>query len=176
VKPKNGFASLKTQDFHRTPAWLYYWLPPILWGLAIIVMSGDLGSAKNTFGLLKGLLSWFGPVSQAQIDQINFVVRKTGHATAYGLMYVLWYRAMRGHLGVSRGRACFASLGLCLLVSMTDEGHQSFTQTRGGSVYDVFLDLSGASLAALLTFAVWSLRPKVILASRHGREKAAGPE
>lgn len=144
--------------FWRDPHFLHYWLPPILWGLAIIAMSGDAASARNTFGLLKWLLSWVVALKPAQIYTINFYLRKTGHAMAYGLMYFLWFRAFRGHLGTAPGRAFFFALGLCLLVSITDEGRQSLTNTRGGSIYDVLLDLSGSSLAALITFAVWSPR------------------
>jgi len=76
------------------------------------------------------------------------------------LMYFLWFRAFRGHLGTPPGRAFLYALGLCLLVSMTDEGRQTLAKTRGGSGYDVLLDLSGSSLAALITFAVWTPRPK----------------
>lgn len=150
------------KNFWRDPCFLLYWLPPILWGLAIIVMSGDIASAPNTFGLLKWLLSWFVALKPAQINLVNFYLRKTGHALAYGLMYFLWFRAFRGHLGTAPGRAFLYALGLCLLVSVTDEGHQSFTRFRGGSGYDVLLDLSGASLAALITFAVWTPRPRII--------------
>jgi VanZ family protein len=129
--------------------------------VAIIAMSGDVASSPKTFGLLKWVLAWFVALTPAQIERVNFFVRKAGHALSYGLMYFLWFRAFRGYLSASPGRALLYALGLCLLVSMTDEGHQSFTNTRGGSGYDVVLDLSGASLAALITFAVWTPRPKV---------------
>jgi VanZ family protein len=123
-------------------------------------MSGDAASAKNTFGLLQWLLSWLVTLNPRQIDILNFYIRKTGHAVAYGLMYFLWFRAFRGHLGTTPGRAFLYALGLCLLVSVTDEGHQSLTKFRGGSRYDVLLDLSGASLAALITFGCWTPRSR----------------
>ncbi len=111
----------------------------------------------------------------AQLRLINFYVRKTGHVLAYGLMYLLWFRAFRGHLGTTPGRAFLYALGLCLLVSMTDEGHQSFTQTRGGSGYDVLLDLSGSTLAALITFTVWTPRPKAATISESDGRQTTGP-
>lgn len=161
--------------FWRDPHILHYWLPPILWGLAIIGMSGDVASARNTFGLLQWLLSWFVALTPGQLGKLNIVLRKTGHALAYGLMYFLWFRAFRGHLGTTPGRACLYSLGLCLLVSITDEGHQSFTQTRGGSGYDVLLDLSGSSLAALITFVVWTPQPTVVGPTGTAERQTAGP-
>jgi VanZ family protein len=36
------------------------------------------------------------------------------------------------------------SLLICGCWALADELHQSFTRTRGGSVYDSLLDLSGA--------------------------------
>jgi VanZ family protein len=135
-------------------------LPPILWGLAIIGVSGDVASAQNTFGLLKWVTSWFATLKPAEIGKFNFYLRKTGHATAYGMMYFLWFRAFRGHLGTGPWRAFLYALGLCLLVSMTDEGHQSFTRFRGGSIHDVLLDLSGALIVALITLALWRPRTK----------------
>jgi VanZ family protein len=163
------------KTFWRDPYFLHYWLPPILWGLAIIGMSGDVASAKNTVGLLKWFLSWFATLNPAQVNMVNFYLRKTGHALAYGLMYFLWFRAFRGHLGAAPGRSFLYALGLCLLVSMTDEGRQSLSRFRGGSGYDVLLDLCGASLAALITFAVWTPRPKAAaLAGAVGRQ-TAGP-
>jgi VanZ family protein len=167
---------LRTLAFWRTPDFLYYWLPPILWGLAILVMSGDVASAKNTFGLLQWLLSWFAPLSKAQLYQVNLYVRKTGHVLAYGLMYFLWFRALRGHLGVDPIRGFLYALGLCLLVSMTDEGHQSLTRTRGGNIYDVLLDLSGSGVAALITFAVWSPRCRAIPAAPINEGRNIGPK
>lgn len=161
--------------FWRDPQFLYYWLPPILWGLAIIGMSGDVASSRNTFGLLQWLLSWFVALKPAQIARINFYLRKTGHVTAYGLMYFFWFRALRGHLNISSGRAFLYALGLCLVVSATDEGHQSLTRFRGGSAYDVLLDCSAAFLAALVTFAVWRPPDKAAAATNADDRQTAGP-
>lgn len=137
---------------------LYYWLPPILWGLTVLAMSGNLGSSQNTCGLLGWLTSWFVALTQAQLDTINFYMRKTGHAVAYGLMYFLWFRAFRAHAGYGPWRACLWALGFCLLFSCLDEGRQWFFPSRGASIRDVILDLSGSGLAALLTFALWAPR------------------
>jgi VanZ family protein len=142
----------------RKPHGLYYWLPPILWGLTILVMSGDLGSAKNSWGLLKRLTSWFVALTPAQLDTLNFYLRKTGHVVAYGFMYFLWFRAFRAHAGYGPWRSCLCALGFCLLFSSLDEGRQWLFPARGPSIRDVILDLSGSSLAALLTFAVWKPR------------------
>ena len=123
-------------------------------------MSGDLGSDTNTRHLLQWLLSRFVALKPAQINLINFCFRKTGHVLAYGCMYFLWFRAFRGSADYGPWRACLWSLGFCLLFASADEGRQWFYPSRGASVHDVLLDMSGASLAALITGAVWTPRAK----------------
>jgi VanZ family protein len=160
----------------RKPLLLHYWVPPILWTLAVIGMSGDLGSSSNTGHLLQWLLSWVVALKPAQINEINFYLRKTGHVLAYGGMYFLWFRAFRGHADYGPGVAFLWSLGLCLLFSSTDEGHQWFCSSRGGCLRDVLLDLSGASLAALITFAVWTPNSKAPAISWTAGGQTTGPE
>ena len=139
-----------------------YWLPPVLWGMAVLCLSGDLGSGKNTLGILQWLFSWFVDLKPAQLKMINFYVRKTGHVLAYGLMYFLWFRAFREYVDYGPWRACFWSLGFCLLFSSMDEGRQWLYASRGASIRDVILDMSGAGLAALVAAAVWQPRRHVL--------------
>jgi VanZ family protein len=139
-------------------------------------MSGDLGSGKNTLGLLKWLCSWFVDLEPAQLKMLNFYVRKTGHVLAYGLLYFLWFRAFRTQSHYGPWRACLWSLGFCLCYASMDEGRQWFYASRGASIYDVIIDMSGASLAALIAAAVWTPGSKTgaisVIAARQitGRE------
>jgi VanZ family protein len=142
--------------FWQKPNFLYYWLPPVLWGLAVLCLSGDVGSGKNTLGILKWICSWFVDLEPAQLKMINFYGRKTGHVLAYGLMSVLWFRAFRVQSHYGPWCACLWSLGLCLFYASMDEGRQWFYASRGASIRDVILDMSGASLAALIAGAVWT--------------------
>jgi len=151
-----------TRSIWRKPDAMGYWLPPILWGLAVLGMSGNVGSATNTRNLLHWLLSWFVTLEPAQIDLINFYLRRTGHVLAYGMLYFLWFRAFRGHADYGPGRACLWSWGFCLLYSAMDEGRQWFFPSRTATIWDVLLDMSGASLAALITPAAW--RPRDLAA------------
>jgi VanZ family protein len=162
--------------FWRRPHLLYYWLPPVLWGLAVLSLSGDVGSDTNTRRLLQWLLSGLVALQPAQINLINFCLRKTGHVLAYGCMYFLWFRAFRDHADYGPWRACLWSLGFCLLYASADEGTQWFYASRGASVRDVILDMSGAGLAALVTAAVWRPRyPVLTVAGIPGRQ-TPGPE
>jgi VanZ family protein len=121
-------------------------------------MSGNMGSSANTGDVLQWLLSWFVALKPAQVNMINFYMRKTGHLLAYGLMYFLWFRALREHADFGPRGAFLWALGFCLVFASMDEGRQWFYPTRGSSIWDVILDMSGAGLSALITCAVW--RPR----------------
>lgn len=139
-------------------------------------MSGDLGSGKNTLGILKWLLSWFVDLEPAQLRLLNFYVRKTGHVLAYALMYLLWFRAFRAQAHYGPWRACLWSLGFCLFYALMDEGRQWFYDSRGASIGDVILDMSGVSLAALIAGAVWTPISKTAAISGIAEEQTMGPE
>ena len=160
----------------RKPHFLSHWLPPILWGLAVLSLSGDAGSDTNTRHLLQWLLSGVVALKPAQIDLINFCLRKTVHVLAYGCMYFLWFRAFRGNADYGPWRACLWSLGFCLLYSSADEGRQWFYASRGASIYDVLLDMSGASLAALIAGKIWTPASKPAVISGKAGRQTAGPE
>ena len=68
----------------------------------------------------------------------------------------MWFRACRGQLGWTSGRAFSLALGVCLAMALMDEGHQALFASRTSSLRDVALDLSGAAVAALVT---WIIRP-----------------
>jgi VanZ family protein len=135
-----------------------------------------LGSGKNTLGILKWLFSWFVDLEPAQLKMINLYLRKTGHVMAYGFMGFLWFRAFRAQASYGSWRACLWSLGFCLLFSSIDEGRQWFYPSRGGSLQDVILDMSGASLAALIAGAVWKPGSKTAAISGVAGGQTIGPE
>lgn len=125
----------------------------------MLLLSGDLGSSNNTGSLLEWLLSWFPPLSPAQFNLFHFYFRKTvGHFGNYAFLYFLWFRAFRGQLGCRPGWTFFLASASCLIVASLDEGHQSWFASRGSSLRDVALDMSGALTAALATWIFWPAR------------------
>ncbi len=159
-------------SFPRSRVFLWYWLPPLTWYGVVLALSGDLGSSRHTFGILKWLLSWFPPLSPAQFAIVHFYFRKiVGHAANYGFLYFLWFRAFRGSRGYPPGRAFLWSLGLCLTLALLDEGHQGLIVSRSGSLRDVALDMGGAALSALLTAIFWTPR----MGPPPGHEKLVDP-
>jgi len=156
--PLNNQVFCLPLTFPKTRDFLRYWLPPLSWCVVVVVLSGDLGSSRHTFGILKWLLSWL-PLEPGQFDRLHFYVRKTvGHFGNYAFLYLLWFRAFRSNQDRRPGRACLWSLALCLVLALLDEGHQAMFASRGSSLRDVALDMSGAALAALATRLVWTTR------------------
>jgi VanZ family protein len=139
-------------------------------------MSGNIGSGANTKYVLRWLLSWFVVLKPAQLNLINFYVRKTGHLLAYGLMYFLWFRALRQHADYGPRPAFLRALGFCLIFASMDEGHQWLYPSRGSSIRDVILDMFGAGLAALITFMVWRPRSLDLPSPGIGGRQTIGPE
>ncbi len=147
-------------SFLRSRNFWWYWLPPLAWCAVVLTLSGDLGSAQNTLGILKWLVSWL-PLSPAQFDLIHYYVRKcVGHFANYGFLYFLWFRAFAVNLYCRPKRAVLYSLALCLGLALADEGRQSLFVSRGSSLWDVSLDMAGAVAAALLIAIVWTFRTK----------------
>jgi VanZ family protein len=128
-----------------------YWLPPLVWGVAILVFSGELGSFQQTLAWLKWLVSPFVTLSPSQLEMIHKFLRKVGHLLAYGTLSFLWFRPLRGHLRWGLRRSLLGALLLSLTVASLDEGYQSLFPTRQGCLGDVVLDMGGAALGAFLT-------------------------
>lgn len=104
-----------------------YWLPPILWAMAIFTVSSiTVGSSSDFY--------WK-----------DFVIKKTAHVIEYGILATLIYRALINS-NVSNKKAMLYSVALAFLYGATDEFHQSFTPGRGPKFTDVLIDTFGASL------------------------------
>ncbi len=130
------------------PAFCRYWLPPLmLAGALILITSGESFGAGHTKDWLHWVYIW--PLSLIELDLLHRILRKVFHVVSYGALYLLWFRPLYFHQGLSLRKAALASLGLCLLVGLSDELAQSFTPGRKAQLVDVILDLGAASLAAL---------------------------
>lgn len=106
-------------------------------------------SAENTGGLLTPFLAWVPGLRAVHVDLLHLGLRKAAHLTEYGILAVLWRRAVV-RSGVLRPVAGGAlALAASVACAVIDETHQSFLATRTGAAGDVALDTLGA-LAALV--------------------------
>jgi VanZ family protein len=74
------------------------------------------------------------------------VLRKLGHMSVYGLLTLLWLRA----LGPVIARALLVAAAISFLYAISDEFHQTFVSGRSGSPVDVGIDAIGIAGAVLL--------------------------
>lgn len=89
------------------------------------------------------------PNLRTELGTIDLIGRKFVHMAEFGLLWLLWLRA----LGWSRG-AAIAAGAIAILYAIGDEYHQSFVDGRQGAPRDVLIDSAGVLLAALLWFRV----------------------
>ena len=85
---------------------------------------------------------------------MQLAVRKAAHVTEYAILALLLYRAMRRTLERSPEiwcRQCAGwAFGIALIYAASDEWHQSFVPSRGGTIHDVLIDGAGAALGLVL--------------------------
>lgn len=134
-----------------------YWLPVAIAIGAMYYFSTDVFSGENTRDFLKDLLTRFMPgVSSSTVSKANYIVRKCAHFFEYAALAALLYRAWRAD-SLIRWRLSWAACSFAMVASwaLIDEYHQRFTQTRGGSIYDVMIDTAGG-LFALILIAIYT--------------------
>ena len=71
----------------------------------------------------------------------DLILRKAAHMAEYGLLWCLWYRALRLE-------SPLPAVAVTLAYAATDELHQTFVEGRHGTPVDWLIDTAGASLAA----------------------------
>jgi VanZ family protein len=104
--------------------------------------------ALSRFGpplALMGVIFFFSaqPDLSTGLGTWDLVLRKLAHMAEYGLLWLLWLRA----LGRDHGLAAAA---ITLAYAATDEIHQTFVTGRHGTPVDVLVDAAGVAIAAAL--------------------------
>lgn len=120
---------------------LWRWLPPLVWMGLIFLLSAQ------------------ADLPRAYDPRLDTLLKKIGHALAYGILAWLYLRALREHLHyATTSRA--ASFGLVVIYALSDEYHQTFVSGRNGTLMDVAVDGAGACGAMLLDW--WLQRRKAL--------------
>ena len=106
-----------------------------------------LGRFGPPLGLMAVIFAFSAqPGLETGLGDWDTLVRKAAHMIEFGLLWVLWWRA----LGFGDPRA---SIAVTLLYAASDEVHQSFVEDRVGSPVDWCIDAAGVGVAGLLAFS-----------------------
>ncbi|MFZ2090045.1 MAG: VanZ family protein [Desulfobaccales bacterium] len=123
-----------------------YWAPPLVWALIILGLSGDMGAGQKTYSLFNWVISWIVTLDLDALGLLHFRIRKVMHVLCYGVLSVLWFRALMASYPHRLKANILLALGLCLAVSAADESSQFLSASRTGSLWDVGLDITGGVL------------------------------
>ena len=94
---------------------------------------------------LMGLIFYLSaqPNLSSGLGDLDLILRKGAHMAEYGLLALLWWRALNT-------RQPWPAVAIAIAYAVTDEVHQSFVDGRHGAWYDVAIDGVGAVLAVVL--------------------------
>ena len=128
-----------------------YWTPALVWAAVLLLVSGNAGSGQLTGAAIQFLVSHtVGEVSDVTFTALHFIIRKTGHLVAYGILGALNFRAVRaGRAGWRLPWSLIATV-LAVIVASLDEWHQTMVPSRTGMPADVLLDAVGATIAQIV--------------------------
>lgn len=145
----------------RSRVWglLLWWGPLFCWWIAILGSGGEGLSAGRTSRFIEPFVRWFIPhASEVTLAVAHIAVRKLGHVSAYAVVGLLAFRAVRaGRSPRFQWAWVSAALAIGVGLALTDEFRQSFVASRSGTLGDVVIDAVGCG-AALLALAWWRLR------------------
>ena len=120
--------------------------------VALALVAGVALHPQNTFALVDPIIRWFRPFASFEdIDRIHRMAREFGHFLIPAMAFVVLV------IGPLRRRPLLALL-LCAAFAVIDESVQNFMPGRTGSLADVIVDVSGATLAYLLYRAIQWMR------------------
>ena len=140
---------------------LIYWLPPILWMAFLFPLTNDSLTVQSTSSILEPIIRWLFPgASNATVEMIHIVIRKTCHFIEYSLLAFLLFRAFRGKRKVVQMRWILYAGCIAVGYGALDEFLQTLTPLRSGSLYDWMIDTSG------VVAALWIITAKYRPASK----------
>ena len=147
---------------------IFYWLPPIVWMGVIFYLSTDEFSSQNTGSWLETILDYFRiSLTTETLNSIHFVIRKAAHLAGYGILTLLFYRAVRsGRSPRWNFRTAVMGFVLATAYAIFDEVHQSFTQQRTASTLDVMVDGIGGIIALVVLRFILTARDEAISQAR----------
>ncbi len=101
---------------------------------------------------LLGLLFYLSSLRELPIESRG--LDKIAHFTAYGILAVLWLRALHGGAWDLRPRLALLAVTLTVAYGASDELHQRFVLGRDASILDFVADTLGAAAGIGIVWVV----------------------
>ncbi len=119
-------------------------------------LSTDTFSFETTGHFLLPVLRWLLPgASPGTLTLLHVGVRKGMHAIEFGILALLWYRALGWNGPSWQTKAALAAFALALGLAVADEAHQMVVPRRTGTLNDVGWDGLGAGLGLIGRRIMW---------------------
>ncbi len=108
----------------------------VIWGHSLMPASVSREESGGVLAVLRNIFPWL----------THHVLRKIAHFSAFAVLgvFLTLTFAHRGRFTV------FSPMGCALAAAFADETIQLFVEGRSGQVTDIWIDLSGATLAVLI--------------------------
>jgi len=143
------------KDFSRLAR---QWGPALLWMVAIIWLSTEVGSTENSVRILRPILVWARPgISEAAIYDANIFLRKTAHVMEFIVLALLIWRThepLRSRFSRRSWVALLKVVAVTFIFAAGSEIVQYFMKSRGSSRYDVALDMAGAAVGVAVVLVL----------------------
>jgi VanZ family protein len=146
-------ASRRRQDFvDMLESPTMAWITVVIYVIALAIFAGVALHPQNTLALIDPFVRWLRPsTSLEDIDRIHLMAREFGHFLIPAAAFLVLV------IGPLRRRPLLALL-LCAAFAVIDESFQNFMPGRTGSLADVIVDVSGATLAYVVYRAILWIR------------------
>ncbi len=142
---------------------------PVLKQVNYLLTLLDTNMQKLSLYIAANLPSELGPAKTFSSDFyhyasenpviIEFILRKAAHVGVFFLITILFFLLLREYIE-RPGLTVLGAFALGSLVAALDEFHQSFVDGRHGTLVDVFINLIGVSMAAVLILFSFFLASK----------------
>ena len=141
---KNKYNMNKNNKFKIIISWALV----ISWMAVIFMLSSQVAEQSNELstGITQTVIEIIQkatPLWDIGSDQLNHILRKGAHFTAYMILGALVMNALCKSFGIGK-RHIFWGFMICVIYAVSDEVHQAFVPGRGPALKDVLIDSAGA--------------------------------
>lgn len=130
------------------------WLLLLIWMIIIFIFSNQPHSGEATRSIIEQIIPTIK--TNALINIINFIIRKSAHITEYLILTLLTISLLKEYTQNER-IIIISSIIFCFLYASTDEFHQSLVPGRTSTFKDVLIDTSGG-LIALFAYILYKIK------------------